>query len=150
MTRHGEALVVSLALTAVAGVLAAGALRLSGSGAIAPIAVAVPTLVMLVDQSRRLFGTRVSSGADVPGGTDARAERRVVAWMAGLVVLMWGVGVPSGAALFLAAYLRAESRVALRTAVAAAAVLWAALTFGAGIGLGVVWRPGVWGSWGGA
>lgn len=152
MTRRHEALAVAAALTAVAGVLLVAALRLPRTAAAVPVAVAVPTLALLLDLLRK-EARHPNQGPGRTEASDAGASRlphreaATIAWMVLLLALLWLLGAGSALPLYLLLHLRWRSGESWWASVATAVGAWLLLYVVLELLLRVAHRPGALESW---
>jgi len=119
------------AFTGLTAVLLFASLRLQATAATVPIIVAIPTVLMLLDQLVREVRRRDAPQAALDDALPAR-ERSTLAWMLGLVGLMWAIGVVLALPLYLLLHLRVRSRERWIVALAVAGVAWLILVAGLG------------------
>lgn len=119
MIRAREPLVVSGFLLVAAGLFLVASMGLSRTAAIVPVVVAVPTVALLAIQFVITFRRRLDPaepGLHATAALGAR-ERRMLAWVGGLLLLIQWAGFVAGLPLFMTAYLRFRSGVAWTAAV---------------------------------
>ena len=125
--------VLAAVLTAVTAVLLIASLTLHTTAAIVPLVVAVPTVLILIEQLvREVRRPEIAAGASLP-----RRERVTLGWMLGLLALIWAIGIVIALPLYLLLYLRVQSRERWTVAITMAAVTWCVLFAGLGLLLGV-------------
>lgn len=127
MTPARETLAVALALTAAAGVLFVSALRLPFTAAAVPLAVAAPTLLLLLEQLVTARRRASAADADTRPPDLGRREATTIAWMLVLLVLLWALGVLAAVPAYLLLHLRVRSRERWYTAVMTAVLAWCVL-----------------------
>jgi hypothetical protein len=124
VTRVREDVLVTVAMAAGVAAAAVSAAGLSPVARMAPLAVAVPTLVLLGIElvRRRTRPDRAKQPA-------SRAEERIMlAWIAVLLGASVVFGMTWGLPLFVLLYLRLRARESVTVAVVAAVALWLVLS----------------------
>jgi hypothetical protein len=143
MTRSREAMAVAVVLTSLAAFAIVSALSLGPVARRMPLVVAVPTLALLVVEIVRIR----RSGADAEAQPRGRDERRLFAWIGGLLLLVLALGISAGVPAFLLAFVRGRFGERWRTAIAMALAMAVLLFAGLEQGLGIRLHTGLAGSW---
>jgi hypothetical protein len=128
-------MIVAAALAALVALAIASAPSLGPVARRMPLVVACPTLILLVVELVRLRRSGRTSGESAA----ARGERRLFAWVGGLLMVVLALGMTIGVPAFLLASVRwlfnERWRTAVTMAVGMAVVLFAGLEQGLGIRL---------------
>ena len=136
MTRDLGAVATAAALTSVTAVILFAALRLQATAATVPLVVAVPTLVMLLEQLVRAMRRHEPEPAAVADASiqrersTAQRERVTLFWMLLLLAMFWALGVIVALPLYLLLHLRLRSREHWTVALMVAGVTWCILIAG--------------------
>ena len=145
MTRVRESVAVAAVLMAFAAAAAAFSLGLSPRARLAPLIVAVVTLILLgVEAAASTSGRRLASGGDrtgaaqsAPAPNESAREGAMLGWLAVLLALLFVLGMAIALPAYLFLYLRLRAGQSRRFALAFALVLWIVLSLGMQMLLGV-------------
>ena len=142
MTGRREAITVTAVLLVVVLVLLTASLSLGPVARRMPLAVAVPTLVLLaLELARETRRPRA-------GGSPRQASERVLfLWIAGLLALVLLVGMAAGVPLFLLAYMRVHFRESWRASLLLSGAMAVMLGVGLQYLLGMPLHPGLVAGW---
>ena len=144
---------VAGSLTAATAVLFVSALGLGRTAAAVPLAVAAPTLVVLLTQlsiearQRHAFAREQAAANGQPTRGLGTREAATYAWMLGLLALFWALGPVVGVPAYLVFYLRWRSGESWFTALLAASVAWCALVALLELLLSIQLPPGAIRAW---
>jgi hypothetical protein len=142
MTRGREAFVVTAVLAALVALAMISTISLGPVARRMPLLVAVPTfLLLLVELVRR------GPSTSLPTPDRAPAERRLFAWVGGLLALVIVCGMTAGVPLFLVASARRLFGERWMPALAMALAMAVVLAGGLEYGLGIRLYPGIAGRW---
>lgn len=126
MTRRGEAILLTALFMAGVGLAIWSSLGLSPVARLAPLVVAVPTLLLLGIELLR----QISQASEPPAADDRTLRNRELAllpWLGVLAVSSYLLGMALGLPLFVLSYLRLRSSETWTTSIAVATGLWIAL-----------------------
>jgi hypothetical protein len=143
MTASREPMIVAAALAALVALAIVSTPSLGPVARRMPLVVACPTLVLLVAELVRLRRSGRARGEPAA----AAGERRVFAWLGGLLMLVLALGMTVGVPVFLVASVRWLFNDRWRTALAMAVLMGVVLFVGLEQGLGIRLYPGLARQW---
>jgi hypothetical protein len=146
MTRDAGSLITAALFTVLAIVLLIASFRYQATAAFVPIVVAIPTVLMFLDQLVREARRKAPASTDAAVDLAGR-ERATLLWMAALLGLVWAAGVVIALPAYLLLYLRVRSRERWIVAAGVAGVAWAILFLGLGWLLESPPPPGIIWTW---
>jgi hypothetical protein len=130
MTARAERMTVPVTMLALVLAMLVDAASLTRVARLVPLAVAVPTVLLIVVELVRRSG-HAKSGRDLPRPESTagvgRLEAQMLAWLLVLCVCVAATGAAPGLAVFTCVYLRVASRAPLPRAAAVSFVTYAVL-----------------------
>jgi hypothetical protein len=131
MTCDRGALITAAVFVVITTVLLIASMQLRSTAALVPLIVAIPTLLILIEQ----FVRHTHAGDPEPLRPEpelAARERSTLKWMTILLGLIWSAGVVLAIPAYLLLHLRVRSRERWSVAVAVAGAAWGILFAGLG------------------